>query len=180
MIRDFCGCQRPAQAFYNIIISHIIPEDEPVLTAMMAAGGPSPTGMEIPTIRQWAAAYRLPASLGPSPRDTGPQGQDTWKWTGCISFPFCLRQGARAGLSVSSGRTGRPIRPIPSDQDRPRHAGAAISPGRAYSGLGFFSEGKQGTLEVYWIGAWHLPHTEGRGRGSVLDFDKACQINCLR
>lgn len=38
---------------------------------------------------------------------------------------------------------------------------------------------EKGALKAYWVGAWHLPHTEGRGQRSLLDFDKAGQINCL-
>ena len=68
---------------------------------------------------------------------------------------------------------------ISFDEDCHHQTVFAISPRQPYSGFGCLSAAKKGTLELHWIGAWHLLHAGGRGWGSALDFDKACQINCL-
>lgn len=83
--------------------------------------------------------------------------------------------GTAASLCIRSYRKGEFV-----SFDYRRQAAFAISPLRPYSGFGCLSVAKKGTLELHWIGAWHLLRAGGRGWGSALDFDKACQINCLQ
>lgn len=111
-----------------------------------AIDGPASSRVEPPVARQQAAEQSESLSLSPTPGSYGLQTWDRLAGLHLSFFPLSARIYVQS--VVKSERKGRLVL---FDQDCHCPTVLAFSPRQPYSGLGFFSEEKKGTLKVYWV-----------------------------